>query len=99
MAQNFSAQLYISSPATLRDMATAIAAYEPLSQDEGADLEKSEDERSLIDRSDGYVYRMPDRRTIWSLAPAVLTHIILFALYTTSVYFHTPFEKFTGYGE
>ena len=27
-----------------------------------------------------------------------VTCVSLFALYTTSVYFHTPFEKFTGYG-
>ena len=28
----------------------------------------------------------------------VVVAACLFAMYTTSVYFHTPFEKFTGYG-
>ena len=34
----------------------------------------------------------------WAIAvQIVLITIWLFALYTTAVYFHTPFEKFTGY--
>lgn len=48
--------------------------------------------------------RMSLRAKTWSIAHAcavafnvVLVAIWLFAMYTTSVYFHSPFEKFTGY--
>lgn len=48
--------------------------------------------------------RVSLRARTWSLAHAcavafniVLVGIWLFAIYTTSVYFHSPFEKFTGY--
>ncbi|KAJ3477894.1 hypothetical protein NLJ89_g12395 [Agrocybe chaxingu] len=35
---------------------------------------------------------------MWAVAAQVaLVGIWLFAIYTTSVYFHSPFEKFTGY--
>ncbi len=37
---------------------------------------------------------------VWAIATqVVLISIWLFSLYTTALYFHTPLEKFTGYGE
>ncbi|RDX44883.1 hypothetical protein OH76DRAFT_1358904 [Lentinus brumalis] len=57
----------------------------------------------LVDQLRWSFAKLPGSRT-WTAGhryavafAGVVTCVSLFALYTTSVYFHTPFEKFTGY--